>query len=423
MVAIQALEANAPRILITEPIAQEGIDLLRYELPDAYIDVRLDLSPEHLLALIGSYTILIVRSQTTRDRRSADAAPHLQIIGRAGSGLDNIDLDAAIQHGVLVVHAPRGNTIAVSEHTMSLLLALARHLPAANSSIKAGRWDKSRLLGVELHQKVLGIIGLGRVGTEVAQKAQAFGMRVIASDPLVSPKRAQQVGVTLHSKDEVLQRADFVTLHASLTEDKEGMRKLIGARELSLLKPGAYLVNCARGNLVDEQALLAALTEGRLAGVALDVFSQEPIGDDTVLRQLLAHERVIATPHLGASTVEAQVQSRNRGGQEHHLGPARRYLVWCGSAPLHPNNACIAMSTRKRSFLSIKFEMNTRKETNGEYNGIPRNTLFCRVHYLPRVTHRHWRWTLRPFTIWACRRWRSRPSILKASPRSRCIAR
>ena len=263
---------------------------------------------EHLLALIGSYTILIVRSQTRVTEEVLTAAPHLQIIGRAGSGLDNIDLDAAIQHGVLVVHAPRGNTIAVSEHTMSLLLSLARHLPAANSGMKAGRWDKNRLLGVELHQKVLGIIGLGRVGTEVAQKAQAFGMRVIASDPLVSPKRAQQVGVTLHSKDEVLQRADFVTLHASLTEEKEGMRKLIGARELSLLKPGAYLVNCARGNLVDEQALLSALTEGRLAGVALDVFSQEPIGDDAVLRQLLAHERVIATPHLGASTVEAQVR-------------------------------------------------------------------------------------------------------------------
>ena len=307
MVALQALEANGPRILITEPIAQEGIDLLRYELPMAQIDVRLDLSPEHLLALIGNYTILIIRSQTRVTEELLAKAVHLQVIGRAGSGLDNIDLNAAIQHGVLVIHAPRGNTIAVSEHTIALLLALARHLPAANRSIKAGRWDKSRLLGVELHQKVLGVIGLGRVGTEVAHKAQAFGMRVIASDPLVSPRRAQQIGVTLHSKEEVLQRADFVTLHATLTEEREG-RKLLGARELSLLKPGAYLVNCARGNLIDEQALLAALMEGRLAGVAHDVFSQEPIGEDTILRQLLAHERVLATPHLGASTVEAQVR-------------------------------------------------------------------------------------------------------------------
>ena len=191
---------------------------------------------------------------------------------------------------------------------MALLLALARHIPAANSSIKAGRWDKSRFLGVELHGKVLGIIGLGKVGKEVARRAQSLGMRVIACDPFVSPKQAQPVGVTLHSKEEVLQRADFVTLHATLTNDESGTRRLLGARELHLLKPGAYLVNCARGSLIDEEALLAALTEGRLAGVALDVFSQEPIGDDTVLRQLLSHERVIATPHLGASTVEAQVR-------------------------------------------------------------------------------------------------------------------
>ena len=308
MVALQARAANAPRILITEPIAQEGIDLLRYELPEAQIDIRLDLRPEQLLALIGSYTALIVRSRTRVTGELLEAAPHLQVIGRAGSGLDTIDLDAAIRHGVLVVNAPRGSAIAVAEQTFALLLALARHIPAANSSIKAGRWNKSRLLGIELHGKVLGIIGLGRVGKEVARIAQAFGMRVIACDPFVSAKQGQQVGVALHCKEEVLQRADFVTLHATLTNDKSGTRRLLGARELRLFKPGAYLVNCARGSLIDEEALLVALTEGRLAGVALDVFSQEPIGDDTVLRQLLSQERVIATPHLGASTVEAQVR-------------------------------------------------------------------------------------------------------------------
>jgi D-3-phosphoglycerate dehydrogenase len=308
MAVFHMKERIEPRILITEPIAQEGIDLLRYELPEAQIEVLLDLSPEHLLALIGSYTALLIRSQTRVTEELLAAAPHLQIIGRAGSGLDNIDLNAAIRHGVLVVHVPRGNAIAVAEHTMALLLALVRHIPVANSSIKAGRWDKNRLLGVELHGKVLGVIGLGRIGKEVARRAQAFGMRVIASDPLVSAKQAQQVGVTLHSKEEVLQRADFVTLHATLTEGQSGTRRLLGARELHLLKPGAYLVNCARGNLIDEAVLLAALNEGRLVGVALDVFSQEPIGDDAVLSQLLAHERVIATPHLGASTVEAQVR-------------------------------------------------------------------------------------------------------------------
>jgi D-3-phosphoglycerate dehydrogenase len=308
MLAVQQREAHGARILITEPIAQEGIDLLRYELPDADIDVRLDVSQERLLGLIGDYTVLIVRSQTRVTEELLAKATHLQIIGRAGSGLDNIDLNAALRHGVLVVHAPRGTTIAVAEHTMSLLLALARQLPAANISIKAGMWEKSRLLGVELHGKVLGIIGLGRIGKAVAQRAQAFGMRVIASDPFVSAKQGQQVGVTLHSKEEVLQRADFVTLHAALNDDKLGTRRLLGSRELALLKPGAYLVNCARGSLIDEQALLTAITEGRLAGVALDVFSQEPIGDDAVLRQLLAHERVIASPHLGASTAEAQMR-------------------------------------------------------------------------------------------------------------------
>src|SRR5260370_28760589 len=234
MVTVQAREANVPRILITEPIAQEGIDLLRYELPEAHIDIRLDLRPEQLKVLIGSYTALIVRSRTRITGELLAAAPHLQVIGRAGSGLDNIDLDAAIRHGVLVVHAPRGSAIAVAEQTMALMLALARHIPAANSSIKAGRWDKSRFLGVELHQKVLGIIGLGKVGKEVARLAQALSMRVIACDPFVSTKQGQQVGVTLHCKEEVLQRADFVTLHATLTNDEGGTRRLLGARELRL---------------------------------------------------------------------------------------------------------------------------------------------------------------------------------------------
>jgi D-3-phosphoglycerate dehydrogenase len=311
MIAVHPRQADGTRILITDPIAQEGLDLLRYELPDADIDVRLDLSQERLMALISDYTVLIVRSQTRVTEELLEKATHLQIIGRAGTGLDNIDLNAAIRHGVLVVHAPRGNVCAVSELTMALLLALARHLSAATSLMKAGKWNKDYLVGVELHGKVLGIIGLGRIGMEVARRSQAFGMRVIASDPFVSPKQAQQVGVTLLSKEEMLQRADFVTLHATLRDTLGDLPKLIGARELALLNPGAYLVNCARGNLIDERALLSALSEGRLAGAALDVFSQEPIGDDIILQQLLAHERVLATPHLGASTLEAHVRVAN----------------------------------------------------------------------------------------------------------------
>ena len=332
MLTVHAKEAGVPRILITEPIAEQGVELLRAELPAAQIEVRLGLTPEQLHTVIGSYTALIVRSQTRVTGELLAAAPHLQLIGRAGSGLDNIDLDAAIRHGVLVVHAPRGSAIAVAEQTMALLLALARHIPFANSSMKAGRWDKSRFLGVELHGKMLGIIGLGRVGKEVAHMAQAFGMGVIACDPFVSSKQGQQGGVTLHSKEEVLQRADFVSLHASLTDGEPKTRRLLGARELHLLKPGAYLVNCARGSLIDEEALLRALNEGRLAGAALDVFSQEPIGDDAVLRQLLTHGRVIATPHLGASTVEAQVRVATEVAR--HIIAALRGDTLYGVAPL-----------------------------------------------------------------------------------------
>jgi D-3-phosphoglycerate dehydrogenase / 2-oxoglutarate reductase len=200
---------------------------------------------------------------------------------------------------------PGGNVVAVAEHTMALLLALTRHLPAASASLKAGRWEKRRLVGVELANKTLGILGLGKIGREVALRAQAFAMQVLASDPVVSAEQARRVGVTLLDKEEVLQQADVVTLHAAPAGDMHAIRPILGERELALLKPGAFLVNCARGGLLDEAALLEALERGRLAGVALDVFSREPIGDDALLRRLLAHERVLATPHLGASTSEA----------------------------------------------------------------------------------------------------------------------
>ena len=190
--------------------------------------------------------------------------------------------------------------------------ANVQHIPAANRSIKAGMWETRRFLVVELSQKVLGILGLGRVGQEVAQRAHALGMQVVAYDPSASMQQAQRAGVTLHDKAEVLQRADLVTLHTALTEGSSGTRTLLGAQQLHLLKPGAYLVNCARGGLIDEEALLATLKEGRLAGVALDVFSQQPLGDETILSQLLLQllldERVIVTPHGGASTAEAQVR-------------------------------------------------------------------------------------------------------------------
>ena len=308
MVVFQVEDIDVQRILITERLAEVGVDLLRRELPEALIDRRFGLAPAQLRALIGGYTALIIRSETRVTDNLLAAAPSLQVVGRAGSGVDNIDLEAAGRRGVLVVYAPGGNVLAAAEHTMALLLALGRHIPAASGSLKAGKWEKSRFVGVELSGKALGILGLGKIGREVARIAQAFSMRVLAFDPFVSVGQAQRAGVRMRSLAEVLQQADFVTLHAALPSGSSGAATLIGARELRLLKPSAYLVNCARGGLIDEAALLAALEQGCLAGAALDVFSQEPIGNDLVLRRLLAHERVIATPHLGASTREAQAR-------------------------------------------------------------------------------------------------------------------
>jgi D-3-phosphoglycerate dehydrogenase / 2-oxoglutarate reductase len=299
--------AEEVKILITDRIAQEGIDLLRSQLPQAHIDIRHGLKPEQLKEIIGSYTALIVRSETRVTSEILAAARQLKIVGRAGVGVDNIDIEAATRQGIMVVNSPTGNIVAAAEHTIAMLVALARHIPAANSSIKAGQWEKNRFLGVEVRNKVLGIIGLGKVGTEVARRAQGLEMQVIAFDPYVAPDHARQLDVTMLSMEDVLQQADFVTLHTSLTSGPQGTRGLIGSREFNLLKPGARLINCARGELIDEAALLNALQQNRLGGVALDVFSQEPVGDNAILKQLLADKRVIATPHLGASTEEAQV--------------------------------------------------------------------------------------------------------------------
>jgi D-3-phosphoglycerate dehydrogenase / 2-oxoglutarate reductase len=299
--------AEEMRILIADRIAQEGIDLLRSQLPEAQIDVHLGLKREQIRGIVGDYTALIVRSETQVTSEILAAAKKLKIVGRAGVGVDNIDIDAATQQGIMVVNSPTGNIVAAAEHTIAMLMALARHIPAASSSIKAGRWEKNRFLGIEVRNKVLGIIGLGKVGTEVARRAQGLEMQVIAFDPYVSPEHARKLDVSMLSMEEVLRQADFVTLHTSLTSGPQGTRGLIGVHELNLLKPGARLINCARGGLIDEEALLNVLQQNRLAGVALDVFSQEPIGDNAILKQLVSHERVIVTPHLGASTEEAQL--------------------------------------------------------------------------------------------------------------------
>lgn len=295
------------KILITDRIAQEGLELLRAQLPEAQIDERPGLKPEQLKAIIGDYTALIVRSETQVTDDVLAAATQMKIVGRAGVGVDNINTEAATRQGIIVVNSPTGNIIAAAEHSIAMLMALARHIPGANASMKAGKWEKSRFLGVEVRHKTLGVIGLGKVGSAVARRAQGLEMQIIAFDPFVAPEQARKLGATMMSLDEVLQQADFVTLHTSLTAGPNGTRGLIGARELQLMKPTVRLINCARGGLIDEEALLNALNEKRIAGVALDVFSQEPIRDDAILKQLIAHERVIVTPHLGASTEEAQV--------------------------------------------------------------------------------------------------------------------
>jgi D-3-phosphoglycerate dehydrogenase len=305
--AAQLEKTETVKILITDKIAREGVNLLREQLPDAQIDERPGLTPEQLKAIIGGYDALVVRSETQVNSTILEEATRLKIVGRAGVGVDNIDTETATRLGIMVVNSPTGNIIAAAEHTIAMLMALARHVPAASASMKAGKWEKSRFMGVEVRNKILGVIGLGKVGMAVARRAQGLEMQIIAFDPFVSPEQARKNGVTMMSLEEVLQQADFVTLHTSLTSGPNGTRGLIGAHELSLMKPDARLINCARGGLIDEEALLQALNENRLAGAALDVFSQEPIRDNALLQELVAHERIIATPHLGASTAEAQV--------------------------------------------------------------------------------------------------------------------
>jgi D-3-phosphoglycerate dehydrogenase len=294
-------EQTTPRVLVADRIAREGIEYLRGQMQ---VDERIGLSPEQLIAILGDYTALIVRSETKVTAPIIAAGKQLRIIARAGVGVDNIDLEAATNAGILVVNSPTGNIVAAAEHAIAMLLALARQIPSASAALKEGRWERSRYLGVEVRQKTLGIVGLGKVGTEVARRAKGLEMHVIATDPFASPDLARSLGVELLPLDEVLAQSDFVTIHTSLTASTRG---LIGERELRLMKPHARIINCARGGILDEAALLAALKEERLAGAALDVFSSEPPGSDPVLAELLAHPRVIGTPHLGASTEEAQV--------------------------------------------------------------------------------------------------------------------
>ncbi len=284
------------KVLVTEPIAEEGIKVLQSK---TQVDLKLGLKAEELQSLIGEYEGLIVRSQTRVTARVIEAGQRLQVIGRAGVGTDNIDVEAATRRGIVVVNSPEGNIGSAAEHTIALLLALARNIPQAHLSLKQGVWKREEFIGVEVRNKILGIVGLGRVGSEVARRAKGLGMKLIAYDPLVSLDYARSLGVKLVSREELLRSADFVTLHLPLFEATKGF---IGAKELSLMKPSARLINTARGGIVDEQALFRAVEEGRIAGAAVDVFIKEPTTDNPLLKS----DKIIVTPHLGASTIEAQ---------------------------------------------------------------------------------------------------------------------
>ncbi|RKQ88774.1 phosphoglycerate dehydrogenase [Brockia lithotrophica] len=287
------------RIVIADPLSEAGLEPLRRDPEVEIIDVSHEDDPDALVRALRDADALIVRSRTKVTRDLLDLAPRLKVVGRAGVGVDNIDVDAATERGVLVLNAPNGNTIAAAEHAFALLLALARRIPEAHASVKAGRWERQRFIGFELMGKTLGVVGLGRIGSEVAKRARAFGMEVLGYDPYLPESRARSLGIEPVSLEELFRRADIITLHTPLTEET---RNLIRRETLALMKDGVILVNAARGGLIDEDALVEAVRSGKVAGVALDVFAEEPPKN----AELLALERAVFTPHLGASTVEAQ---------------------------------------------------------------------------------------------------------------------
>ncbi len=285
------------RVLVTEALSEQGLELLTH---DFEVDVRTDLAGGDLAAEIAPYDALVIRSATKVTADVLAAATSLKVVARAGIGLDNIDVEAATRRGVMVVNAPQSNIISAAEHTLALLLAQARNIPQAHADLEAGRWERSRWEGVELAGKTIGLVGLGRVGSLVAARAAGFGLRVIAYDPFVSADRAKEMGVEIMpTLEALLVQADFVAIHLPRTPETEG---LLGEKELRMMKPGARLVNTARGGIVDEAALATVLQEGHLGGAAFDVFASEPATESP----LFGLPNVIVTPHLGASTREAQ---------------------------------------------------------------------------------------------------------------------
>ncbi len=285
------------RVLVCDPLADEGVVIL-----EAFdqVDLQPGLSEDQLAEAVVGADALVVRSGATITKRIIQAADKLKIIARAGVGVDNIDVPAATRRGILVVNCPTGNTLAAAEYTIAMLMAAARNIPQAHATLHAGTWDRKRFIGRQVTGKTLGIVGLGKIGSEVAPRGRGLGMGIVAYDPYIAPQHADSLGAEMLSLAEVLKRTDFLTIHTALTDETRGM---IGAAQLALMKPGAIIINCARGGIVEENALVEALKEGRIGGAALDVF----VGGSQPNPELLALDNVVATPHLGASTTEAQV--------------------------------------------------------------------------------------------------------------------
>jgi D-3-phosphoglycerate dehydrogenase len=288
------------KVLVADPISPKGIELLETG-GQLLVDVKTGLKEAELVAIVAGYSAIVVRSQTKITAKVLEAAKQLKVVGRAGVGVDNVDVDSATRRGVIVMNTPGGNTISTAEHAFSLLVSIARSIPQAHASVKDGKWDRKSFEGVELHGKTIGIFGMGRIGTEIARRVIAFGMRPIAYDPYLSTSRARSLQVELFEDlDQVLAQSDFVTMHMPLTAET---KHLINAERISKMKRGTRVVNCARGGLIDEQALFEALKSGQIAAAALDVYETEPPPADFPLRTL---PNIVFTPHLGASTAEAQ---------------------------------------------------------------------------------------------------------------------
>jgi D-3-phosphoglycerate dehydrogenase len=287
------------KVLVSDAMSEEGLKVLK-EQKEFQVDVKLKLPPEELKAIVKDYDALLVRSSTKVTKDIIDAATKLKVIGRAGVGLDNVDAEAASKRGIIVMNTPGGNTISTAEQTMALIMALSRNTAQANASLREGRWDRNKYMGVELYGKTLGIVGLGRIGTEVAKRAMSFGMRIIAYDPYLTVEKAQELGVEIVDLKGIIKDSDYITVHTPITNET---RNLFTEKEFAQMKPGVRLVNCARGGIINEADLIKALESGKVAGAALDVYETEPPKDFTMFK----NEKLVATPHLGASTEEAQV--------------------------------------------------------------------------------------------------------------------